>query len=262
MKIDLSNRIAVVTGAAGRLGRAMARTLAACGADVAVHYRTNAAKANELCADIAAMGRRACAVEADVSDAASVEAMARRVSAALGNPDIIVNNAVIQYPWKHLMDQAVADYESQFRSCVLHNVHMTKAFAPAMIARKWGRIIGINTECTLQCWPDQSAYVSGKHGMNGLLIALAAELGPHGITVNQVAPGWMLTDQDRSRGGYSSAEKKQSAAYSAMLPLRHRGEDQDIANAVAFLASDLARFITGVFLPVNGGGAVVPSWLQ
>ena len=262
MKIDLSGRTAVVAGATGDLGRTMARTLARCGADVAVHYCKNESKSTEICRDIEAMGRCACAVQADVTDWESVRAMERQVTAKLGAADIIVNAAVIQYEWKQVLDQALNDYESQFRSCVMHNVHMAKAFAPAMAERKWGRIIAINTECSLECWPAQSAYVSGKHGMNGLLRSLAAELGPDGITVNQVAPGWMLSDRDRTGEKPSAALKEMTTKYSGMLPLRHRGEDQDIANAVAFLASDLAQFITGVFLPVNGGGAVVPTWLQ
>jgi len=262
MRIDLSDRVAVVTGATGDLGRVMVRTLAECGADVAIHYHKNQAKGEELKAEIEAMGRRACPVQADVTDEASVRGMERQVTESLGHADIIVNNAVIQYAWKRALDQATEDYESQFRACVLHNLFMVKAFTPAMVEKGWGRVIGINTECSLQCWPNQSAYVSGKHGMNGLLRSLAAELGPSGITVNQVAPGWMLSDRDRTQDEPSQEVEEQTAKYSGMLPLRHRGQDQDIANAVAFLASDLARFITGVFLPVHGGGAVVPVWLQ
>ncbi|MBN2307602.1 MAG: SDR family oxidoreductase [Candidatus Hydrogenedentes bacterium] len=260
MRIDLSERVAVVTGATGDLGRVMVRTLAECGADVAVHYHRNQSKADELCAEVEAVGRRACAVQADVTDADSVGAMQQQVTSALGPAGIIVNNAVIQYTWKPVLEQGQEDYESQFRSCVMHNVHMVKAFVPAMIEARWGRVIGINTECSMQCWPSQSAYVSGKHGMNGLLRSLAAELGPSGITVNQVAPGWMLSDRDREREKTPDAPEPGPCQYSNMVPLRHRGEDQDIANAVAFLASELARFITGVFLPVNGGGAVVPAW--
>ncbi len=169
----------------------------------------------------------------------------------LGEPDILVNNAVIQYEWTTVLEQDPKDYESQFRSCVLQNVLMAKAFVPAMIRRKWGRIIAINTECAMQNHPTQSAYVSGKRGMDGVLRVLAREIGEHNITVNQVAPGWMISDRYRG-GGESQPE------YDRNVPLRHRGEDQDIANAVAFLASDLARFITGVYLPVCGGN-VMPA---
>ena len=262
MKIDLTGRTALITGATGDLGRFMVRTLAECGASIGVHYLKNAAKANELCKAVVADGGRAVAVQADVTDFDSVRAMQAEIASSLGAPDIIVTNAVIQYDWKHALDQDIEDYESQYRSCVLHNVFMAKTFVPAMIERGWGRVIGINTECTIQCWPNQSAYVSGKHGMNGFLETLAKEIGPHGVTVNQVAPGWMYSDRDRQEEKETGKSARIGGAYGGMLPLRHRGDDQDIANIVAFLASDLAKFITGAFIPVNGGGATVPSWLQ
>ncbi|HUS58196.1 MAG TPA: SDR family oxidoreductase, partial [Planctomycetota bacterium] len=154
--------------------------------------------------------------------------------------------------WTTVLNQAPADYEGQFRSCVLHNVLMAKAFAPAMIRKRWGRIIAINTECAMQNHPTQSAYVSGKRGMDGVLRVLAKEIGEHNVTVNQVAPGWTISDKYRSTG------TERQEGYEKNVPLRHRGDDHDIANAVAFLASDLARFITGVYLPVCGGN-VMPT---
>jgi len=259
MQIDLSGKVVLTTGATGDLGRVMAITFAECGADVAVHYHRNQAKARDLCQQVTQMGRRAVAVQADVTNFESIEAMRKQVAAELGNPDIIVNNAVIQYKWMGILDQPIEDYESQLQSCVMHNVYMAKTFVPAMIAEGWGRVIGINTECFLQCWPSQSAYVSGKHGMNGFLNTLAKEIGPHGITVNQVAPGWMYSDRDREKGPEEPI--REGDAYAKMLPLKFRGIDQDIANVVVFLASDLARFITGVFIPVNGGGATIPAWM-
>ena len=262
MNIDLTNKVALVTGATGDLGRVMVRTLAECGAKVAVHYHKNEAKASELREEIKAASREAVTVQADVTDRDSVEAMRQQVAKTLGDPDIIVNNAVIQYEWKQALEQPVEDYESQFRSCVLHNVLMAKTFVPAMMTKGWGRVIGINTECSLQCWPAQSAYVSGKHGMNGFLLTLAKEVGPQGVTVNQVAPGWMYSDRDRQQDEAGGESARIGGPYGGMLPLKHRGEDQDIANIVAFLASDLARFITGAFIPVNGGGATIPAWLQ
>jgi 3-oxoacyl-[acyl-carrier protein] reductase len=262
MNIDLTSKTALITGATGDLGRVMVRTLADCGAKVVVHYHRNEAKAAELCGAVKAGGGEAMAVKADVTDQGSVQAMQQEVVKTLGAPDIIVNNAVIQYEWKRVLDQPVEDYASQYRSCVLHNVFMAKAFVPAMIERGWGRVIGINTECTLQCWPAQSAYVSGKHGMNGFLLTLAKEVGAHGVTVNQVAPGWMYSDRDRQQEQESGESARIGGPYGAMLPLKHRGEDQDIANVVAFLASDLATFITGAFIPVNGGGATIPAWFE
>ena len=173
-------------------------------------------------------------------------------SERLGAPDIIVTNAVSQYTWTSVLEQAPEDYESQFRSCVLQNVLMAQAFVPGMIEKKWGRIVAISTECAMQCTPSQSAYVAGKRGMDGVLRVLAREVGEHGITVNQVAPGWMISDKYRESG------EESQPGYERNVPLKRRGTDQDIANAVAFLASDLAGFISGVFLPVSGG-TVMPA---
>ena len=255
LQIDLTGKIAVVTGGAGQLGRVMVRTLARCGADVAIHYLSNQAKAEDLQGEVSALGRRAMTFRADVTQEDEVFALRDAVHAQLGAPHIIVNNAVIQYtPWTNVLEQNLADYESQFRSCVLHNVLMAKAFVPAMVKAKYGRVIGINTECAAQVLPNQSAYVGGKRGMDGVLRCLAKEVGPHGVTVNQVAPGWTISETDRDAGG----DRDTSGAYSKNVPLRRRGTDQDIANAVAFLASDLAGYITGVYLPVCGG-AVMPG---
>jgi 3-oxoacyl-[acyl-carrier protein] reductase len=135
---------------------------------------------------------------------------------------------------------------------VLHNVLMAKAFVPAMVARGRGRVIAISTECAMQNAPSQSAYVSGKRGMDGVLRVLAKEVGRHNITVNQVAPGWTVSDRDRAAG------TEVQEAYAAGVPLHRRGTDQEIANVVAFLASDLASFITGAYIPVCGGN-VMPA---
>ena len=250
IEIDLSGHLALVTGASGELGRPITRTLAACGADVVIHYFRGADRAEKLLQEVRALGVRAMTVQADVTDEASVLAMRDAVAAELGEPDILVNNAVSQYEWATILKQPVADYEDQFRSCVLQTVLMAKAFVPAMIARKYGRIVVTNTECAMQCWPGQSAYASAKRGLDGIARILAKEVGEHEITVNQVAPGWMISDKTRASGS------QRQPHYDQKVPMGHRGEDQEIANAVAFLASDLAKFITGVYLPVCGGGVM------
>ncbi|MDR0307012.1 MAG: SDR family oxidoreductase [Chitinispirillales bacterium] len=250
MKIDLSGKTALITGSSGELGRVMARTLAACGADTALHYHKNKDSAVKLAKEIQSMGRRSEIFQADITEAPDIEVMRDAVANSLGFPQIIINNAVIQYTWKSVLEQDIADYESQFRSCVMHNVHMTKAFVPEMVKARFGRIISINTECSMQTLPSQSAYAAAKRGMDGLLRVLAREVGPYGITVNQVAPGWTMSEK------YKDSKPQGADTYASNVPLRRMGTDQDIANAVVFLASDLASFITGAFIPVCGGNVM------
>jgi 3-oxoacyl-[acyl-carrier protein] reductase len=250
MNIDLKGRLALITGASGELGRVMARTLAACGADVAVHYGKNKASAAALTAELRARGVKAEAFQADITDAASVDKLRKAVAKTMGMPDIVVANAVVQYPWTSVLQQPLEDFDSQYRSCVLQSVLLSKAFVPAMQERGWGRYLAISTECVVQAFENQGAYVAGKRGLDGLLRVLAKEAGPAGVTVNQVAPGWTISDRDRAEG------KEVRPGYDAKVPLRRRGTDQEVANAVAFLASDLASFVTGAWLPVTGGNVI------
>lgn len=252
MQIDLRNKTALITGASGQLGRVMVRTLADCGADIAIHYNSNEARAAELQAEIRAMGRNAFTFKADVTNAEAVQAMKEAVNEQLGQVDIVVANAVVQYNWTSILEQPAEDYASQFESCVMQSVYLAKAFVPDMIEAKWGRMIGINTECAMQNYATQSAYVAGKRGMDGIYRVLAREVGMHGITANQVAPGWTISDRDREHG------TERNERYERDLPLKRRGTDQEIANVVAFLASDLAGFITGAYVPVSGGN-VMPA---
>jgi 3-oxoacyl-[acyl-carrier protein] reductase len=253
LQLDLSGKIAVVTGGSGELGRAITRTLARCGASVAIHYFRHQEHARVLLEELKALGVGGMTVQSDVTQPASVEAMREAIVHTLGSPHILVNNAVIQYqPWTNVLEQPIADYESQFRCSVLQSVLMAKAFVPEMIRNHYGRFIAISTECAMQHFPGQSAYVAGKRGMDGVLRVLAGEIGPYQITVNQVAPGWTITEGVRREG------TQRQEAYESAVPLRRRGEDQEIANVVAFLASDLASYITGAYIPVCGGN-VMPA---
>lgn len=248
--IDLSEKVAVITGGSGALGRVMARTLSDAGADIAICYYRDKETAAELKNEIAAKGVQAAVVQADVTNQDSINAMRDVVHEKLGAADIIVNNAVIQYTWTSVLEQSPEDYESQFQSCVLHNVYMAQAFVPAMIEAKWGRVVSINTECSMQNFERQSAYTSGKRGMDGVLRVLAKEVGVHGITVNQVAPGWTISEKSESRPS--------DEHYWSKVPMQRRGTAQEIANTVLFLASDLASYITGAYIPVCGGN-VMPT---
>ena len=248
--IDLSNKVAVVTGGSGALGRVMVRTLAEAGADIAICYYRDEESAHHLEDEITAKRVRTTTMQADVTNQDSINTMRDAVVNTLGAADIIVNNAVIQYNWTSVLEQPTEDYESQFQSCVLHNVYMAQAFVPAMIESGWGRVISINTECSMQNFAGQSAYTSGKRGMDGVLRVLAKEVGAHGITVNQVAPGWTISEK--------SADSPSDEHYWSKVPMQRRGTAQEIANAVLFLASDLASYITGAYIPVCGGN-VMPT---
>jgi 3-oxoacyl-[acyl-carrier protein] reductase len=251
LQLDLSGKIAVVTGGSGELGRVIIRTLARCGAAVAIHYFRHQEHARGLLEELTASGVRGMTVQADVTQPESVDAMREAIVHTLGSPHILVNNAVTQFqPWTTVLEQPIADYESQFRSSVVQNVLMAKAFVPEMMRHRYGRVIAISTECAVQHLPGQSAYVAGKRGMDGVLRVLAREIGPYQITVNQVAPGWTITERVRREG------TQRQRAYESAVPLRRRGEDQEIANVVAFLASDLASYITGAYIPVCGGNVM------
>lgn len=251
MKIDLEGKVALVTGSTGDLGRVMVRTLASCGADMIIHYNRKTDYAAELTEEIHSMGRKAIAVQADVTSQPSVVTMHKLLVQENMMPDILVANAVSSYTWTTVLEQSAEDFISQFQSNVMQNVFLSKAFVPHMVAQKSGRYIAINTECAILADPQSSAYVSAKKGLDGLLRVLAKEIGEHQVTVNQIAPGWTISDRDRQ----TEAQPDQ-LPYIQRVPMKRRGTDQEIANVVAFLASDLASFVHGSFIPVNGGLAL------
>lgn len=250
--IDLKNKTALVTGATGELGRTILKTLAKAGADVIIHYHRNEAKAKELKEEVEALGVKAYITNADVSDNKAIMNMAQDIKDNFKMPDIIVNNSYISSSFATILEQDVADFENQFRGSVLHNVNMAKAFVPTMIGNKFGRVIGINTIQAMANTPTMAAYVSGKRGMDGILRVLAKEVGCNNITVNQIAPGWTISDKERE----SNAQRDPNGLND--IPMKRWGTDYEVANAVVFLASDLADYITGVYLPVSGG-AVMPT---
>lgn len=250
LKLDLSGRVALVTGASGELGSVIARTLAECGADVAVHAFSNRKKAEDLAEVIRDMGVRSQVVLGDVGVEDDVYAIRDQIAEGLGMPSITVACAWSNFEWMTILEQKAEDYEKEFRCCVLQSVFLAKAFIPDMMEKGWGRFIGINTECSMQCFPTQSAYAAAKRGMDGIYRVLTREVGGHGITVNQVAPGWTIGEKDRR----DHTERRPE--YESKVPRGQRGYDTDIAAAVAFLASDLADNINGVYLPVCGGNVM------
>ena len=250
MALELNGRVALVTGASRGLGAAIARKLAARGAKVAINYFGSADKAQSLVATINGQGGSAAAFKADVRDETEVAAMIAAIAKSLGPVDIVVPNATGPQPnvkledltWRHCLDQL----EFFVKSPLL----LTKAVLPGMKARKWGRIVQIGSEVFEKGVPEFSNYVSAKGAQLGLTRSWAMELAPHGITVNLVAPGWIPTER---HVGDSQALKD---SYAAGVPMKHMGEADDIAEAVAYLASDGAKFVTGQKISVNGGNSL------
>lgn len=254
LMIDLRGHLAVITGASGMLGRVIARTFADCGADLVLHYYKGKEEAEKLAGELRRKtGRRVLTVQADITSAEDVKRMKQEIVQRVGVPDILVHNAVIQYEWKPIIEQPLADFDSQYQSCVMQTVHMAQAFAPEIIAKGYGgRIVVINTECAALAEANNGAYTAAKRGLDGIVRVLAKELGPHDITVNQVAPGWTITENDRRNNTESQPE------YEKTVPLGRRGTDEEIAQMCAFLASPLASYTTGAYIPVSGG-RVMPA---
>ena len=253
--IDLSNSTALVTGAGGGIGRAIATTLGAAGATVACNYAHHRDAAEQTVAQVEGAGGEGWALQGSVAHRPDVEAMAEQVRRRRDHLDILVLNAVAQDPFLPMLEQTAESFQSQIDTCMWQVIHAVQVFAPMM--PDGGRIILINTECILQSWPGQGAYVGAKMGMHGYARVLARELGPRRITVNEVAPGWIRTYRDQEK--YADDPNGQDDGWyrSQGLPFPERGRAEDIASCVLFLASDLAPFVSGALIPVNGALSLV-----
>lgn len=244
--IDLTGKSALVTGGSRGIGRAIALRLATQGADVAFSYKGNAAAAAETSGAIEAMGRRALAVQADVSDVAAAETVVRATIQAFGKVDILVNNAGITRD-----DLIMRMSEDAWREVLETNLFgafwMIKAVTRPMLKARGGRIINMTSVSGQAGQTGQANYSAAKAGLIGLTKATARELASRGITCNAVAPGFVLTELTE---GLPDALKDE---ITARTPLGRFGTTQEIADAVAFLASDEAAYITGQVLAVDGG---------
>jgi 3-oxoacyl-[acyl-carrier protein] reductase len=244
--IDLSDKVALVTGGARGIGRAIVIRLATQGADVAFSYRGNADAAAETAGAVEAMGRRALAVQADVKVPESADALVKATLEAFGKVDILVNNAGITRD-----DLIMRMSEEAWRDVLETNLfgafHMTKAVTRPMLKARSGRIVNITSVSGQAGQMGQANYSSAKAGLIGLTKATARELASRSITVNAVAPGFVLTELTKDLPEALQAE------ITARTPLGRFGTTEEIADAVAFLASDEARYITGQVLAVDGG---------
>jgi 3-oxoacyl-[acyl-carrier protein] reductase len=242
----LANRAALVTGASGGLGRAIAVTLAENGASVVVAYGRNKAAADEVVAEIEAKGGRAVAVAADVSTTEGADALVKATIEAFGKIDILVNNAGIKRDTL-VLRMKDEDWDSVIDTNLRGVFLLCRAAARPMLKAKGGRIINIASIAGLVGNAGQVNYSAAKAGLIGLTKALARELGSRSITVNAVAPGPIDV------GMVDDLTEEQKAAFVSQIPLGRLGAAADVANAVLFLASDQAAYITGQTLAVDGG---------
>ena len=246
MDLQLKGKVALVTGSARGIGAATVRAFAAEGARVVVCDLDGAA-AERLARTLNEAGQQALGFECDVTRADSVRLMVQSVEQAFGGIDVLVNNAAwTKDVYLTKMDPALWD---QTLDVILKgSFHCAQACLPGMMQRRWGRVVNISSR-SLFGNPGQTSYAAAKAGIVGFTRALALEQGKFGITVNAVAPGFILTE---AMQGLPKFETLREAAL-ARNPVGFLGEPQDVANAVLFLSSDAARYISGTTLYVTGG---------
>ena len=249
MNIDLSGRVALVTGSTRGIGRSIAGTLAGCGASVAVVGRDReraSAAADEIARD---QGTTARGFACDVSDAAQAAAMVDAVEKELGSCDILVNNAGLTRD-NLLIRLKDDDWDAVIDANLRGAFAAIRAASRGMMKRRWGRIINISSVVGIMGNKGQANYAASKAGLIGLTKSVAQELASRNILANAIAPGFIETDMTAAM----TPEARQGM--SAMIPLERLGKPEDIAAAVAFLASDHAAYITGQVIVVDGGLAM------
>ncbi len=249
--IRLDGRKALVTGGSRGIGRATALLFAEAGADVAISYANNEKAAREVVREVEKRGRRALAYQAEMSSRGAIDLMVGDILARWGELDTLVNNAGI---WTYLemgkMDETV--YHETIAVNVDGVFFGINAVVPAMRERGRGSIINVTSTAGVRGEAFHSHYAASKGALHSLTKSLAVELAPFGIRVNAVAPGWV--DTDMSAPSFSDPEFKEKVRQT--IPLRRIPPAEDIAGPILFLASDLARHVTGEILDVNGGSVL------
>ena len=241
--MDLANRVAIVTGSARGIGRAIALKLAEAGATVVV---SDIAEAEPVAEEIRAMNRKSLAVSADVSSSSDVAKMVETTISTYGRIDILVNNAGITRD-HYIVRMSEEDWDTVLNVNLKSVFLCTKAVLPHMSKQNWGRIISISSIVGIVGNIGQANYASSKAGVIGFTRTLAKEVASRSITVNAIAPGFIDTPMTQQ------LKEEWRQEIMKRIPLGYFGSPQDVAEAVAFLASEKARYITGQVLGVDGG---------
>lgn len=242
----LSGKAALVTGASRGIGRAIAIDLAKNGADIAINFSGNEEKANEVVKEIEALGREAFSIRANVASSDEVNEMIKEVIERFGRLDILVNNAGITRD-NLILRMKESEWEDVININLKGVFNCTKAVARQMMKQRAGRIINISSIVGIAGNAGQANYVASKAGIIGLTKTAAKELASRNITVNAIAPGFIATDMTDELDDHLKEEMLKQ------IPLSRFGKPEDIANIVAFLASDKASYITGQTICVDGG---------
>lgn len=243
--MNLTGRVALVTGASQGIGKACALLLAEAGADVAIGSR-NFEKIQSVARDIEALGRKGLPLKLDVSIPESVTEAVARTLEAWGKIEILVNNAGITRD-NLAMRMKPEDWQAVLRTNLDGAYYCIRAVLPGMVRQHYGRIINITSVVAQAGNPGQANYIASKAGVIGLTKAVAAEVASRSITVNAVSPGFIATDMT------AKLPEEVRTKILGMVPLRRMGADREVAFAVRFLASDEAAYITGHVLNINGG---------
>jgi len=243
----LHGKVAIVTGASRGIGASTAKLLGANGARVVVNYVSARAAGEAVVAEIVANGGEAVLAQADVTRDEDVRRLVEEADRAFGPVDILVNNAAITFPMRLFVDFPWEEFERKLLGELKASFGTCRAVAPAMIARGSGCIVNVSSGLSKVAAPGFVAHCTAKAALDAFSRSLALELGPHGIRVNVVAPGLILTDATAGQPD----EMKQ--AIKGQTPLGRLGLADDVAGAVLFYCTDWARFVTGTSLPVNGG---------
>ena len=247
--MSLEGKIAIVTGASRGIGRAIAVELGACGARVVVNYRSQAGAADEVVKAIEAAGGRAQAHQADVGQFEEAQALIKSTIDSLGDLHILVNNAGITRDGL-IMTMSEQDWDDVIRTNLKSTFNCSKVAVRHMLRKRYGRIINITSVAGQMGNPGQTNYSASKAGQIGFTKSLAREVAVRNVTVNAVAAGYIDTEI------WDTVSDEAREAVMGMIPLGRKGQPEEIAKAVAYLASDDAAYITGHVLSVDGGMAM------